>query len=92
MTDEKKWPVREELPPIPEKTFKVVRSDLHEALFKIVYHEGGLVPSELREAYSKRSVAEAAIAHHIKHRKLRRNYASTAKGKENAKNKDKVRV
>ena len=92
MKEKKKYPVREELPPLPQKTFRVIPSDVHSTLYKIIYKEGGVIPEELRMAYNKRQIAENAIKDHLATRNLRRNYASYIKGKENGKSKDKIRV
>lgn len=92
MSEESKWPVREKLPELPQKTFKVVPSEVHATLYKIVYQEGGAVPKELRSSYNKRKLAQIAIEHHLKHRVLKRNYASIKKRKENGKIKDKTGI
>ena len=84
--------VREELIPPTPKTLKVVRSDVHATLYKIVYHEGGTVPKELDKAYNRRRVAEEAITEHNKHRKVAKYSSSRGKDKKNAKIKDKARV
>ena len=86
----KTYPKREELPPLPQKTFKVLPSDVHASLFKIVYQEGGMVPEELRASYNKRKTAKLAIKDHLLTRNLRRDYKSYIIGRENAKNKDKT--
>ncbi len=80
--------VREVLPVPTPKLLKVVRSEAHATLFKIVYHEGGVVPKELRSPYSKRRFAETAIIEYNKTRKPSKKFKSI-KDKPDAKSKDK---
>ena len=84
--------IREELPPQVEKTLKVIRGGPHASLYKIVYHEGGVVPKELRGSYNKRRVAEVSIVEYNKTKKPSRRSKPSSKDTNNAKSKDKTRV
>ena len=83
--------VREELPVPTPKTLKVVRSAYHATLFKIVYHEGGVVPKELRGTYSKRRFADKDISEFNLNKKPSKNL-SRVKDRTNAKSKDESRI
>lgn len=84
--------VREELIPPTPKLLKVVRSDVHATLYKIVYHEGGTIPKELDKAYNRRRVANEDIARYNTTRKVAKYSSSRGKDKKNAKIKDEARV
>jgi hypothetical protein len=76
----------------PKKTLKVAKSDTHSLLFKIVYHEGGNVPKEVDGDFNSKSAATSRLKEYLSYKENNKSYLEYVRDKENAENKDEVRV